>query len=184
MVTYGSEVVIARPPGEVWPYLVDRDKQAQWSDVPMEPLTDGPMRTGSRMQLRFGEGPLRASLTLEVAALDANERMAFTTVSKGGIHWEGEYRLAPVDGMSTRLSQHGTLRFSGLWRLAEPIVGAEIRRGEVAELEKLKAILERAPGSVRLADRGLLTIDQVRSPVRCRHRLREVEPLAPDETVS
>jgi hypothetical protein len=51
--------------------------------------------------------------------------------------------LAPADGMGTRLSQRGTLRFTGLWRLVEPIVGAEIRPGEVAELEKLKAILER-----------------------------------------
>ena len=51
--------------------------------------------------------------------------------------------MAPADGMGTRLSQRGTLRFTGLWRLVEPIVGAEIRRDEVAELEKLKAILER-----------------------------------------
>ena len=145
MITYGSEVVIARPPGEVWPYLVERDKQAQWSDVPMEPLTEGPLQPGSRMRLSFGQGPLRATLTLEIPALDSNERMAFTTVSQGGIHWEGEYRLAPADGMGTRLSQQGTLRFSGLWRLVEPIVGAEIRRGEVAELEKLKAILEQVP---------------------------------------
>jgi uncharacterized protein YndB with AHSA1/START domain len=143
MITYGSEVLIARPPAEVWPYLVERDKQAQWSDVPMEPLTDGPTRAGSQMRLSFGQGPLRAALTLEISALDPDERMAFTTVSKGGIQWEGEYRLAPADDVGTRLSQQGTLRFTGLWRLVEPIVGAEIRRGEVAELEKLKAIMER-----------------------------------------
>jgi hypothetical protein len=43
----------------VWPYLVERDKQAQWSDVPMEPLTEGPMQPGSRMRLSFDQGPLR-----------------------------------------------------------------------------------------------------------------------------
>lgn len=147
MISYGSEVVVARPPADVWPYLIERDKQAQWSDVQMEPLTDGPTRAGSRMRLSFGDGPIRASLTLEISAVDPNERIAFTTVSNGGIHWEGEYRLASEGGMSSRLSQHGTLRFSGLWRLAEPIVGAEIRRGEIAELEKLKSILEKEPAT-------------------------------------
>jgi uncharacterized protein YndB with AHSA1/START domain len=147
VITYGSEVVIARAPDEVWPYLVERDKQAQWADVPMEPLTEGPWRVGTRMRLTFGKGPLSASLTLEVTAVDVNERTAFTTVSRGGILWDGEYRLAPADDMGTRLTQHGTLRFSGLWRLAEPIAGAEIRRGEIAELERLKAILERADPS-------------------------------------
>jgi uncharacterized protein YndB with AHSA1/START domain len=142
MITYGSEVLIARPPGDVWPYLVERDKQARWSDVPMEALTEGPTQAGSRMRLTFGQGPLRASLTLEISALQPDERMAFKTVSQGGIQWDGEYRLAPAAGVGTRLSQRGTLRFTGLWRLVEPIVGAEIRRGEVAELEKLKAILE------------------------------------------
>lgn len=146
MIRYASEVTISRPPSEVFPYLVEREKQALWADVPMEPLTEGPLRTGSRMRLTFGKGPLSASLTLEMTAVDPNERTAFTTVSQGGIHWDGAYRLEPTaDGTGTRLSQEGTLTFSGLWRLAEPLVGAEIRRGEIAELEKLKAVLERAP---------------------------------------
>jgi len=145
MIKYASEVTIARPPGDVWPYLVEREKQALYTNVPMTPLTEGPFRVGSRAVLSFGRGPLGARLTLEITSLDPNERLAFTTVSQGGIHWEGEYRLAAEDGMSTRLSQQGTLRFSGLWRLAEPIVGVEMRRNELTELEKLKAVLEAAP---------------------------------------
>ncbi len=141
MIRYESEVTIARPPSDVFPYVTEREKQALWSDVPMEPLSEGPLGPGSRMRLSFGEGPLRATLTLEVSALEPERRLAFTTVSQGGIHWDGEYRLAAAEG-GTRLSQQGTLRFSGLWRLAEPIMGAEIRRNEIAELEKLKTILE------------------------------------------
>ena len=148
MISYASEVTIARPASEVFPYLVERDKQALWTDVPMEPLTEGPLQRGSRMRLTFGKGPLSASLTLEITAVDLNARTAFTTVSQGGIHWEGEYRLASTaEGMGTRLSQEGTIRFSGLWRLAEPIVGVEMRRNELAELERLKSVLER-PGEV------------------------------------
>jgi hypothetical protein len=67
-------------------------------------------------------------------------------VSDGGIQWTREYRLAPTaDGTGTQLAQEGTLEFSGLWRLAEPLIGSEIRRGEIAELEKLKAVLATPP---------------------------------------
>lgn len=146
MIRYTSEVTIPRPPSDVFPYLIEREKQALWSDVPMTPLTEGPLRVGSRMRLTFGKGPLRASLTLEFAALEPDKRIAFKTVSDGGIQWTGEYRLAPTaDGTGTQLAQEGTLEFSGLWRLAEPLIGSEIRRGEIAELEKLKAVLATPP---------------------------------------
>ena len=145
MIKYASDVMIARPPGDVWPYLVEREKQALYTDVPMLPLTEGPWRVGSRAVLSFGRGPLGARLTLEITSLDRDRRVAFTTVSHGGIRWEGEYRLDQVGETSTRLSQQGTIRFSGLWRLAEPIVGVEMRRNELAELEGLKKVLETAP---------------------------------------
>ena len=51
---------------------------------------------------------------------------------------------SPPDRAATRLSQQGTLRFHGLWRLVEPIIGAEIRRNEIKELEKLKVLVEAA----------------------------------------
>ena len=36
------------------------------------------------------------------------------------------------------------LQFTGLWRLIEPLVGAEIRSGEIKELERIKALVEAA----------------------------------------
>ena len=142
MITYGSAVTIARSPAEVFPYLVEREKQAQWTDVAMRPLTGGPLREGSRMELSFGRRPFRMTLVLEFIALEQDRRVAFTTVSKGTIAWDGEYRLEPWLSDGTRLSQAGQLRFRGLGRLIEPIVGAEIRNGEIKELERLKSILE------------------------------------------
>lgn len=146
MIPYSSEVTIARPPGQVFPWLVEPAKQARWSDVPMQPLTEGPMRQGSRMRLSFGRGPLHASLDLEITSLEPDVRLAFTTVSDGGIQWEGAYDLSPADGGGTRVLQQGMLRFRGLWRVLEPMMGAEIKRGEIAELERLKEIVE-GPGA-------------------------------------
>jgi hypothetical protein len=124
----------------VFQYFVEPAKQALWSDVPMRPLTEGPPREGSRLEVTFGMGPIKARIGLEITALDPGKRMTFRTFS-GPIRWDGEYRLTPA-GAGTQVSQEGRLQFSGLWRLVEPIVGAEISRGEVKELERLKAAVE------------------------------------------
>ena len=142
MVRYESSVRIARSPESVFPYLTEAAKQALWSDVPMRRLTEGPLGPGSRLQISFGMGPVKAVLGLEINDLDPARRMAFRTFS-GPIDWSGEYRLTPSPSGGTELSQEGTLRFTGVWRLVEPLVGAEISRGEVKELERLKAAVER-----------------------------------------
>ncbi len=69
--------------------------------------------------------------------------MAWKSYS-GPIDWEGEYLVEPTEDGGSTLSQHGTLTFHGLWRLMEPMVGAEISRGETKELERLKAAAEGA----------------------------------------
>jgi uncharacterized protein YndB with AHSA1/START domain len=138
--TYASEVEIARPPEEVFRYLIEPPRQAHWSDVPMRQLTDGELGSGSRMEVVFGMGPIKARIGLELTDVDGPHRMAFRSFS-GPIGWDGEYLLTPTPA-GTRLSQTGQLEFRGLWRLLEPLAGAEISRGEVKELERLKVVAE------------------------------------------
>jgi len=141
VIRYQSAVVIDRPPSDVFPYLVEREKQALWSDVEMRPLSDGPFGAGFQMELNMGMGPLRAVIVMEITELVQDRRVAWRTVS-GPIQWTGEYSLAPDGPSGARLSQEGELRFTGLWRLLEPIAGAEIRTAEIKELERLKAAAE------------------------------------------
>jgi hypothetical protein len=142
MLTYQSSVSIDRGPEAVFPYFVEPAKQSQWSDVQMRRLTDPPFGPGSRMEVTFGMGPMKAKIGLEITELETNRRMTWTSFS-GPIRWAGEYNLEP-SGAGTLVSQRGTLTFTGLWRLLEPIIGAEIRSGEEKELEKLKALVEAA----------------------------------------
>ena len=144
MISYGSEVTISRPPQQVWPYVVEPEKQALWIDVAMRPVTQGRWLAGTRIVVTFGRRPLKTTIGLELTAVEPDRRMAFTTYTAGPILWDGEYRLEPTAGGGTRLTQAGRLRFRGLWRLLEPVVGAEIRRNEIAELERLKKVLETA----------------------------------------
>ena len=95
------------------------------------------------MEGTFGMGPLKATIGLELTAVEPGRRMAFRSFS-GPIRWEGGYSLNGSPSGGTDISQEGQLTFTGLWRLLEPIVGAEISRGEVKELERLKAVVEAA----------------------------------------
>jgi uncharacterized protein YndB with AHSA1/START domain len=141
MLSYRSEVTIARAPDEVFGYFMEPAKQALWSDVPMRKLTEGPLGEGSRMEVTFGMGPLKAVIGLEIGPFEPGRHMGFRSFS-GPIRWDGEYRLAATPSGGTEVSQEGRLTFTGLWRLLEPVVGAEISRGEVKELERLKAAVE------------------------------------------
>ena len=140
MLTYQSSVSIERSPEVVFPYFSELPKQALWSDVPMRRLTEGPFGAGSQIEVSFGMGPLKAKVGLEITDLEQDRHMAWKTIH-GPIRWEGEYRLEP-SGAGTTVAQRGTLTFTGLWRLVEPIAGAEIRSAEEKELEKLKAVVE------------------------------------------
>jgi len=144
VLTYASSVHVDRPPGAVFPYLAEPKRQALWSDVPMKQLTDGPLTTGSKMEVTIAMGPVKAVIGLEISALERDERMAFRSFS-GPIRWEGEYRLRP-SGTGTELSQEGRLVFTGVWRLVQPFIGGEIERGEIKELERLKAVVEGGQG--------------------------------------
>jgi hypothetical protein len=142
MVTYESKVSVARTPDVVYPFLVEPDKQALWSDVPMRKLTSGPFGAGSKMEVSFGMGPMKAVIGLEMTAVEHERRVAWKSFS-GPIRWTGEYVLTP-SGTGTDISQTGQLEFTGLWRAVEGLVGAEIRGAEIKELEKLRAVIEAA----------------------------------------
>src|SRR5262245_10004634 len=130
MLSYESHVHVDRSPAAVFPYLIEPQRQALWSDVPMKQLTEGPLAAGSRMEVTFGMGPIKATVGLEISDLEPGRRMAFRSFS-GPIRWDGEYTLAPGEIGGTELRQEGRLKFTGLWRLVEPIAGAEIKSGEV-----------------------------------------------------
>lgn len=73
-----------------------------------------------------------------------NRLLGYKTVSQGPMTWLGEFRLHAKGSASTTVTAQGEIHLRGLWRLAEPLLAGEVRRGEAAELERLKRILETA----------------------------------------
>lgn len=145
MLSYRSQVSIERAPDVIFHYLIDPERQALWSGVPMRQLTTGTLGPGSRMEVTFAMGPLKARIGLQLSTVEFGRVLAFKSFS-GPIRWDGEYRLASTDGGDTVVSQEGRLAFSGAWRLIEPLVAGEISRGEIKELERLEIVVEQEAG--------------------------------------
>lgn len=140
MIKYDWSTAIARPPAEVFEYLVDTKKQALYSDVTMRQITPGRLATGSRMEVTFDMGPLKAVIGLEMTDIVDGQRMAFDTYS-GPIKWKGAYNLRPTDA-GTDLNYAGSMAFTGLWRPLEWLVAGEMKSEGLKELEKLKSVVE------------------------------------------
>jgi hypothetical protein len=144
MKAYRFQASINRPPSEVFPFLVETEKQALYSDVPMRLITEGAMHTGSKMEVTMGSGLMKANLGLEMTDVTQDRKMAYKSFS-GPIDWQGEYLLEPTPDGGTTVTHEGSMRFHGLWRLAEPLVGAELSRNGAKEMDRMKAAIEGVP---------------------------------------
>jgi len=66
-------------------------------------------------------------------------------IKAGGSPLAGEVALdlEPLGPDRTRAVWSGSMGLTGLWRVVEPLMAAEMKNGEAAELRRLKERLER-----------------------------------------
>ena len=150
MISYRFQTTIDRSPDEVWAYAVDLRRHPEWMDIRDAALVSGdPTVVGAvgRESLRIGPRTYEVRVTVEAA--EPGRLVAWRFKGAAPLEGEAQLELEPVDGR-TRATWSGETRLRGLWRLAQPLLAREIRSGEAAELEKLKAILE-ARGDVASA---------------------------------
>ena len=147
MISYSSEVTIARPPHAVYESLLDPDLYSQWTDM-VDVTFDGAdtPRVGTKGRFRLAKGPFKGMLEMELTELDPDRRVVFH-VTHPDLDWTAVSSLEPA-GTGTRLTYAGDLRLLGWRRLIEPIVAREVRSGEAAEAVRLKALLEAVPEAV------------------------------------
>jgi uncharacterized membrane protein len=142
MARFEHEVVIARPPAEVFAYLTDLDKLPEWQQSILEIRRedDGPLEAGARfIEVRRVAGR-RIESTIEVAALEPQREFALRVV-EGPV--PGTVRhLLEADGPATRLTVVGELTGGGLRSLAGPLLERAAKRETVADLRRLKQVLE------------------------------------------
>ncbi len=142
MVTIEASVDINRPIDEVWAYVTDPTKVPEWSSMALDSTLEGPgpMGVGSRIR---GIGKFlgrTVETTSEVTQYDPPSKFAIRGVS-GSVHLEIERHLESI-GEGTRYRCRLVGDSGGLFKLADPIVTALMKRTVETDHQHLKALLE------------------------------------------
>lgn len=144
MIDYKAEVTINVPSERVYLAISDAQKWPMWTSMsePKVLAGTGFDTVGSQVESVVGEGPMKQKMTFEVTSAEPGRRLAFKTISKGSMQWDGEITLEAKGASTTHVVQTGQIRLSGAAKLMEGVLGGEVRKGEQKELETLKELLE------------------------------------------
>lgn len=134
--------VIDRPADQVFAFLVDIDKVADWNPqiTEVRKTSEGPVGVGTTL-LFVGKflGRHFESVS-EWTEYAPNKRFSTKTIS-GPFHLEIENTLTSVDG-GTRLATNYRGESRGFLKLAEPVIVSLTKKQFETATENLKALLE------------------------------------------
>jgi carbon monoxide dehydrogenase subunit G len=138
-----STVTIAKPPAQVFPWLLDADKVPKWMSglQAYEPLEPAPLHVGSRIRQELTVSGQHLRFELEVTELDAPRR-AVLRFEGSGFKAANEYSVADADGGAqvTWVISGDTTSFKA--KLIAPMVQAKLQEKLDRDLARLRALLE------------------------------------------
>jgi len=141
MIQHEVTIHLNRPVEQVFAFLADTGKVSmlQSSLIELEPLTEGPLRAGSRFREVRRLGRREAEIRGEVTAFEPNKRLETKTTTKPEV--TVSYSFDPENG-GTRLRYKFVLLSSGIMRLLEPLMAGSMKKERESDFETLKRILE------------------------------------------
>ena len=137
-----AEIGISRPADEVAAYMFDPANDPAWISgiSEAEPLDATPVTVGSRVRRRASFLGRRIDYVMEVVALDPGRRLAMHAV-EAPMPMDVTYEVDPApNGAVARMRVKGDA--GGLYRLASPLVSAQVGRSIGGDVRRLKGILE------------------------------------------
>ncbi len=134
--------VIDRPADQVFAFLVDVDRAADWNPQVTEArkTSDGPLGVGTTLLYVGKFLGRRFESVSECTVYTPNERFSTKTIS-GPFHLEIENTLSSVDG-GTKLATIYRGESRGFFKLAEPVIVRLTKKQFETATENLKALLE------------------------------------------
>ncbi len=143
-----TEIEIGRARSEVAAYACDPDNATSWYEniVAVEWKSPKPLAAGSRIAFVARFLGRRLAYTYEVETLVSGERLVMRTAD-GPFPMETTYIWADTAEGGTRMTLRNRGEPAGFSRLAAPLMAPAMRRANRKDLARLKAILERSPGS-------------------------------------
>jgi carbon monoxide dehydrogenase subunit G len=137
-----SAVTVAKPPAEVFPWLVEADKVPRWMTglEVYEPLEPGPLRVGSRIRQELSVSGHQLRFELYVAELDPPRR-AVMRFEGSGFKAANEYTVRETGGGAevTWVMSGATTSFKA--KLIAPMVQAKLQQKLEVDLARLRALL-------------------------------------------
>jgi uncharacterized membrane protein len=143
VIRVGLTVQVDRPVEEVFAYLTDPERLAEWQTniVSVTKETAGSVGPGTRFrEVRRGPFGRRVESVVEVSAYEENRRFDLRIVS-GPLPIDGRNRFAPA-GRGTRLHFVAEGELRGPLRLARPILARLVLRQFQADYARLVEALE------------------------------------------
>jgi uncharacterized protein YndB with AHSA1/START domain len=141
MPAFTKTVTIARPPDEVFPWLLDADKVPQWTTRLEAYEVTGPITLGSRIRQVLTVKGQKLDVELEVTQYEPPHAAA-SRFSLQGIDVVTEYRLVASAG-GTELTQQLEGKASGFkGRMLLPIVQGPLEEKIGEDLERLRERLD------------------------------------------
>ena len=137
-----STVGAARPPAEVFPWLLDADKVPRWMTglQVYEPLDPGPLGVGSRIRQQLSVSGQQLRFEMTVAELDPPRR-AVLRFEGSGFKAANEFsvREAGAGAEVTWVISGDTTSFKA--KLIAPMVQAKLQEKLETDLARLRALL-------------------------------------------
>ena len=138
-------ITISRPQHEVFDYLADGTHNREWRTGVLEiGRTSAASGEGATYrQILAGPGGRRIDGDYRVTVFDRPQRLEFQ-VTAGPARPVGVFELSGNPDQSTRVRFALDFNPAGIMKFMTPMITRQMRR-EVAQLDNLKATLERAP---------------------------------------
>jgi uncharacterized protein YndB with AHSA1/START domain len=139
---FAHTVEIARPPAEVFPWLLEADKVPRWTGhlEAYERLDDGALGKGSRVRQVLDVSGRRVDVQLEITRYEPPHG-AETRFSTNGIDLVNDYRLEST-ATGTRLTQSIDATPTSLSaRMIVPLVQPRLEQKLTEDLERLRQTL-------------------------------------------
>lgn len=139
-----TQVLIRRPRAQVAGFMFDPRNDAIWTKGVIEcrPLTDGPLRQGSRVERIVKFLGRRFGYQYEVVAADGERFVEMHVTQPFPMHIRYELDDAP-EGTVAGIRAQGDA--TGFFRVAAPLMSRMVRRNITNDLELLKEHLEAQP---------------------------------------
>ena len=142
MISFKDNIDVDQARERVFGFISDLNNLSRFQAevVQTKVITPGPIVVGTRFDEMVKLGPWRVPTECVVTEFDPRGSMTFQATSKP-VSYVGRFTVEAV-GNGSRVTIQGTARLRGLWRLLEPILAGDVRKGVRHELAAIKRLTE------------------------------------------